>query len=167
MPLSSKLLGPGEEVVVDVRPHWRFLARPVSVVVALMAAAIAGLVKGAPRWGLDIVAAALVAALLWLAGRWLRWVTTSLVVTTDRVVVRRGVLRQKGREMLLDRVTDISYDRSLWDRLTGCGDLLIESAGRDSPEVLHDLPRPLRIQGQIQRLASEKRAELGAAWPAV
>ncbi|HET9061324.1 MAG TPA: PH domain-containing protein [Acidimicrobiales bacterium] len=157
MGFPAKLLNEGEDVVVDVRPHWRFLARQASLVAVAIAAAVGALVESLPRWSLMTIGILLVLCLLWLAARWLAWVSTSLVVTTQRVIVRRGVLRQTGREILLDRVTDISYDRSLWDRLTGCGDLLIESAGRDSPEVLKELPHPRRIQRQVQQLLVQAR----------
>jgi membrane protein YdbS with pleckstrin-like domain len=157
MGFPAKLLGPGEEVVVEVRPHWRFLARAVLAATLALAASVAVLVAGSPHWAQLAVGALLVLSLLWLLLRWLRWTTTSFVVTSSRLVVRRGVLRRTGREIMLDRLTDISYDRSLLDRLTGAGDLLLESAGKDSPEVLSDLPHPLRIRNEISRLAEERR----------
>ena len=153
---------------MDVRPHWRFLARAVLAATLALAASVAVMVAGTPRWAQLAVGAALVMCLFWLAVRWLRWTTTSFVVTNVRLVVRRGVLRRSGREILLDRLTDISYDRSLLDRLTGTGDLLLESAGRDSPEVLTDLPHPLRIRNEIARLAEERRlgGTQSGAWAA-
>jgi membrane protein YdbS with pleckstrin-like domain len=167
MGFPGKLLTPGEEVVVDVRPHWRFLARAVLAAVLALAASVAVLVASTPRWAQLAVGALLVLCLVWLAGRWLRWTTTSIVVTNARLVVRRGVLRRTGREILLERLTDISYDRSLLDRLTGAGDLLLESAGKDSPEVLSDLPHPLRIRNEISRLAEQRRtAGTGSGAPA-
>ncbi len=57
----------------------------------------------------------------------------------------------------MDRLTDISYNQSLFDRLLRCGDVLIESPGRDSPEVFPDLPHPVAIQNEIYRLINERR----------
>ena len=77
-------------------------------------------------------------------GRYIRWVTTSFVVTTERLILRKGILRRTVREILLDRLTDITYNQTLLDRILGCGDILLESPGRDSQEVFPDLPHPVR-----------------------
>jgi membrane protein YdbS with pleckstrin-like domain len=161
--LPAKLLNPGEQVELDSRPHWKFLALPVAWVAALVVAAAFSLVAGAPRWAQLALAAVLVVALVWLAGRWLRWVTSSFVVTTQRLVVRRGVLGRTAREIPLDRLTDVTCRQSLLDRLVGCGDVLVESPGRDSPEVFPDLPRPLLVQSLISRLAVTRTAPPAAA----
>jgi hypothetical protein len=54
----------------------------------------------------------------------------------------------------------------LTDRLLRCGDILLESPGRDSQEVFPDLPRPVVIQNEIYRLLNERRAMRGSAWQA-
>ena len=73
----------------------------------------------------------MVLSLLWLVERYLRWVTTSFVVTNQRLILRKGILRRSGREIMLDRLSDITYKQTLSDRLLRCGDILIESAGRE------------------------------------
>ncbi|HMK96630.1 MAG TPA: PH domain-containing protein [Acidimicrobiales bacterium] len=158
MGFPAKMLNPGEEVVVDVRPHWKYLFMPALAVTVVLAGCAVALVDGAPRWALLALAAVLVICLIWLAGRYLKWTTTTLVVTNERLVMRKGVLRRSGREILLDRLTDISYTQSLWDRALGCGDVLLESPGRDSPEVFPDLPHPVAIQNEIYRLINLRRA---------
>ena len=67
------------------------------------------------------------------------------------------------REILLDRLTDITYNQTLLDRILGCGDILLESPGRDSPEVFPDLPHPVKIQNEIYRLINQRRP---GAWVA-
>ena len=54
-------------------------------------------------------------------------------------------------------MTDISCSQSLTDRLLRCGDILLESPGRDSQEVFPDLPRPVAIQNEIYRLLNQRR----------
>ena len=96
----------------------------------------------------------------WLVGRYVRWTTTSFAVTSERLVLRKGVLRRTGREIRLDSLTDISYSQSLLDRMLGCGDILLESPGRDSQEVFPDLPHPVTIQNEIYRLINQRRGRL-------
>ena len=69
-----------------------------------------------------------------------------------------------GREIRLDSLTDISCSQSLTDRLLRCGDILLESPGRDSQEVFPDLPHPVSIQNEIYRLLNQRRGA-GAAVP--
>jgi uncharacterized membrane protein YdbT with pleckstrin-like domain len=151
-------LNPGEEVVLWARPHWKFLARPVFTSVLALAGAVAALFYGVPGWAEEALGALLLACLLWLATRYVRWATTSFVLTTQRLVMRKGVLSRHTKEMLVDRLTDISCHQGLLDRLLRCGDVLIETPGKDSPEVFPDLPRPTRIQNEIYRVVNERRS---------
>lgn len=144
-----KRLVEGESVVVDVRPHWWYLAGPVVVLAVVIAGAVTALVESAPTWADWLVVAALAVAALWLVGRYLRWVTTRLIVTTTRIIERRGIMGRSGREIPLNALTDIGYHQSIFERIIGAGDVLIESAGRDSQEVFPDLPHPAAIHNQI------------------
>jgi membrane protein YdbS with pleckstrin-like domain len=149
MPFPARLLTDGEEVVVDVRPHWWYLAGPVLVLGVVIIGAISAAVLGAPSW-LDWVAiVALALAAVWLVGRYIRWASTSLVVTNHRLISRTGVFVRTSREIPLPALTDISYRQSLLERVIGAGDVLLESAGRQGREVFPDLPRPARIQQAI------------------
>jgi membrane protein YdbS with pleckstrin-like domain len=161
MGYPSKLLNPGERVAVDVVPHWKYLARPVLAVAVAVAGAVVALQYQPPRWAELAIAGVVVLALLWLLGRYLGWVTTSFVVTNQRLILRKGVLRRSGREILIDRLTDITYKQTLTDRLLRCGDILLESPGREGREVLVDLPHPIRIQNEICRVVSQRDAVAG------
>jgi membrane protein YdbS with pleckstrin-like domain len=168
MGYPEKLLNPGEYVAVDVVPHWKYMVRPGAAVVLVLAGAIVALQLQPPRWAELAIAGVMVLSLLWLVERYLRWVTTSFVVTNQRLILRKGILRRSGREIMLDRLSDITYKQTLSDRLLRCGDILIESAGREGQEVLVDVPRPTRIQNEISRLVSQRQSgpPPAAAWAA-
>jgi membrane protein YdbS with pleckstrin-like domain len=171
MAFPSKLLNPGERVAVDVVPHWKYLARPVAAAVVAVGGAVVALQYQLPRWAELAIGGMVVLAAVWLLGRYLGWVTTSFVVTNQRLILRKGVLRRSGREILIDRLTDITYKQTLTDRLLRCGDILLESPGREGREVLVDLPNPIRIQNEICRLVSQRDGAGGpagqpvGAWP--
>lgn len=151
MAFPTKLLNDGEEVVLDVRHHWWVLAGPVSVVIVVLAGGVTAHTEGAPT-AVDLVLLVLLAvASAWLLVRYLRWVTTSLVVTTERLIHRTGIIAKAGREIPLEHLTNISYRQRIFERIIGMGDLLLESAGRDSAEVFSDLPHPATIQNEIYR----------------
>jgi membrane protein YdbS with pleckstrin-like domain len=157
-----KLLNPSEQVAVDVGPHWKYMVRPGLAVIIALALAVGTLGAPADRWEELAVAVVLVLCLLWLGVRYVKWATTSFTVTNERLILRRGVLRRSWREILLDRLTDISCRQTLGDRLLGCGDILLESPGREGQEVFPDLPHPLRIQKEIYRLVNQRRLVVGA-----
>ena len=135
----------------------------LSALIIALAGAIAALVEQVPQWAELALAGLLVVCVLWLAVRYLRWATTSFAVTSERLVLRKGVLRRTGREIRLDSLTDISCSQSLTDRVLRCGDILLESPGRDSQEVFPDLPHPVGIQNEIYRLLNQRRGRAGAA----
>jgi uncharacterized membrane protein YdbT with pleckstrin-like domain len=147
----TRQLNPGEEVVLDTHPHWWYLAGPVSTVVVVLAGCIVALALGTPEAVHYILLGAVALALGWLIVRYLRWVTTSLVVTTTRLVDRRGILAKVGREIPLEHLSDIGYRQTFFDRIIGAGDIVLESAGRESEEVFPSLPRPAMIQNEIYR----------------
>jgi uncharacterized membrane protein YdbT with pleckstrin-like domain len=111
--------------------------------------AIAAVVLAAASWVGWVAIGALALAAAWLVGRYVRWASTSLVVTNCRLISRAGVFTRNGREIPLPALTDISYRQSLFERVIGAGDVLLESAGRQGHEVFPDLPRPARIQQAI------------------
>jgi uncharacterized membrane protein YdbT with pleckstrin-like domain len=144
-----KLLNDGEQVVLDLIPHWSTLALPVAVLVAVLAATIAG-----ETFNHDLglgLAVVLVVVIGWVALRVARRQTTNLVLTTDRLIHRVGIVAKRGKEIPLERVNDIGYHQSVFERMIGTGDLSIESAGARSREVFSDIPRPAVVQNEIYR----------------
>lgn len=144
-----KHLARDETVFVDVRPHWWYLAGPVALLALVLVGAVAALVEGVPGWTHWLIAATLIVAGGWLVGRYLRWRTTRLLVTSTRIVERRGILGRMGREIPLAALTDIGYRQTIFERVIRCGDVVIESAGRDGQEVFADLPNPQAIHNEI------------------
>jgi hypothetical protein len=84
------------------------------------------------------------------------WRATTLVVTNDRLIRRSGVLSKNGREIPLSQLTDISYRQNIFNRIIGAGDVVLESAGRESEEVFPSLPHPAEIQNEIYGLMSAR-----------
>lgn len=151
-------------MVVEVRPHWWYLASPVAALAAVIVGSGFGWAESMPGLADWVAAAALVVSTVWLLGRYVRWANTRLVVTTSRVMERKGVLGRSGREIPVAALTNIEYHQSLFERLIGTGDLVLESAGRDGREVFPDLPQPEAIHDEIWAQADASRR--GAAGPA-
>jgi uncharacterized membrane protein YdbT with pleckstrin-like domain len=160
MAYPDKVLGDEEEVVRHLHPHWLTVFWPVVaflllVGVASFAAAIvpAGAQQG--LWRLVVVGVALLLALRLVVAPLVRWRTTHYVITTHRLLYRVGVLAHSGRDIGLSRITDVSYRRSLWDRIIDSGTLTIETAGEGGPTVLSDIPDSDGVQQLLSQLAEE------------
>jgi len=149
VPFPTKLLNDGEDVILDLRPHWSTLARPVAALVAVLAATVVVATVSHLAW--RVLAVVLLATAGWVGVRVLRRQTTNFVVTTDRLVYRSGILAKHGKEIPLERVNDIAFRQSVFERLIGTGDLSIESAGAQSRETFGDIPRPSVVQNEIYR----------------
>lgn len=157
MAYPRRLLQQDEEVVLDLHPHWRRIFFPVlsvPVVVALAAFAAAELPnrswRGNARWGL--LALAIVILIFTFLRPWLRWITTSYVVTTHRVVLRDGVLSRSGRDIPLSRINDVTFEHNIVERVLRSGTLLVESAGERGQVTLADVPRVEDVQRTLYRL---------------
>jgi membrane protein YdbS with pleckstrin-like domain len=151
MSFPRRLLRPGEEVVLDVRPQGWVLVPRGLLALLVLAGAVAAQVAGVSSFAAWALVVLLAVSLGWLVIGYLRWITTSFVLTTDRLVHRSGILSRHSREIPLEHLSDISYRQRLLERVVGIGDLVLESAGRDSTETFVGLPRPARIQREIHR----------------
>jgi uncharacterized membrane protein YdbT with pleckstrin-like domain len=105
------------------------------------------------------VAIVVVALLVLVVGTlmpFLRWVTTHYVVTDRRIITRRGIIARSGRDMPLSRVNDISFSHTVWERILGCGTLVIESAGETGQLTLSSVPHVEHVQRRIYELADDE-----------
>ncbi len=152
MPFPRRLLNDGEAIVLDLRPHWWVLVGSGLLLVLSLALAVVvdTVVPGAAHD--PVLIASLVLVLLALGRfvrRYVRWATTNMVLTTQRLIVRAGVLTKIGREIPLERINDLTYRQRLFERLIGAGDVRIESAGERGQETMRMVPRPTRVQQAI------------------
>ena len=151
VPFPRKLLNDDEDIVLDLHPHWWFFAPPLF---ALVASIVLGVVVAA---GTDItwlqvpVGVLVVGCLLWFGVRYARWATTNFVVTTDRLIYRHGVLAKHGIEIPLDRVNTVFFRQSVFERMVGSGDLVIESAGEMGRQAFSNVRHPSAVQNEIYR----------------
>ena len=62
-------------------------------------------------------------------------------------------MARSGRDMPLARVNDISFSHTVFERILGCGTLVVESAGERGQLVLSDVPHVEAVQRRIYELA--------------
>lgn len=161
MPYPEDSLHPNEQLVLDLHPHWWFFAKSVGVgVVALIVAGWA--LSTSIDWLKLLAAAFLLGTLLWILERYIRWISTHFVLTSDRVIYRSGVVAKKGIEIPLERINTIFFHQRIFERMFGLGDLEIESASKDGAQRFDDIKNPAAVQNEIYQQMEQneiKRAD--------
>lgn len=146
--LPSKYLGADEVEVLHLRTHGKALVGPALVL--LITAVLTGVALAAapPDWqpwaGWVLLGVALLVFAGWVLLPYLRWLTTTYTLTNRRIITRRGIINKTGHDLPLSRINNVAYERSLLDRMLGCGTLQLTTAA-EAPVELHDIPDVERV----------------------
>jgi membrane protein YdbS with pleckstrin-like domain len=149
MRYPERLLTDDEEILRQFRPHWRVLL-PV-LAWAMLAAALGGVAGAAldPPWREIAIGGAVLLWVLVSTKPLIDWWFTNYVLTTERIVVRRGMIARTGTEIPLEQVTNVLYSQTVLERLLRYGDVVLEAAGSEGRSELHDIPDPEGFQHEV------------------
>ena len=169
MPYPKKLLNEGEELALDLRPHWWFFSKHILTGDPAVHRADPDRRQARRRRrtsGLLVVWAIVALVVGGLARRssTCEWNFTHFVVTDDRVIYRTGVLSKRGVEIPMERINNINFHQGICERIIGAGDLDIESAGKDGQSHFDDVWHPDGVQQELYRQmeANAKKRAAGA-----
>ncbi|SRR6266508_2180945 len=150
MPFPRRLLIEGEELVLDLRPHWIALVMPAVATVAAIAVMIA-LYEAFEEPVLDNVVG--VAGGLFLLAYPVRklidWLTSHFVVTSDRIIHRRGFIAKYSMEVPLEAINDVRFEQGIIARIIGAGTLVVQSASEAGRQVFDHIRKPEEVQKTI------------------
>jgi uncharacterized membrane protein YdbT with pleckstrin-like domain len=165
MGYPQELLSQGETVEFEMRPHWRALLMPITIIVAVLIAVgviaamwgswFEGSVGTIGRW--IFLGVGLVVVTMFAVKPLAYWFTTQYVFTDRRIIIRRGLVAREGRDMPLSKVNNVSFSVSVPGRLLNYGRLSIDSAS-DEELVIDDVPNVEFIQREVNRLHEEDDA---------
>jgi uncharacterized membrane protein YdbT with pleckstrin-like domain len=165
VPFPRRLLIPGEELILDLRPHWIALVGPALVTALAFALATwaSTQVDGAVQaviWG-----AFLVVMIAYPVRKVVDWATSHFVVTSDRIVHRRGLIAKYSMEVPLEAINDVRFEQGIVDRVIGAGTLVIQSASEAGRQVFDHIRKPEEVQRTIyhQSELNQQRMYQGGA----
>jgi uncharacterized membrane protein YdbT with pleckstrin-like domain len=151
VPFPRKLLNDGEEVVLDLHPHWWFFAPHIAALIVSLLIGVLVLAT-TPEVYVAVPGALLVIVCLLVFGvRYAQWITINFVVTTDRLIYRHGVIAKHGIEIPLERVNTVFFSQSIFERILRTGDLVIESAGERGQQSFSNVRNPSAVQNEIYK----------------
>ncbi len=123
-------LHPGEQLIFEGHPSWRailgfYLKGVVIAVVVAFVAKIAG-----AGGGTVFLIVLVILALTVLIG-FLKRVSTTYTITDRRLNIKRGIVSREVQETRLERVQNVNYQQSLYQRVMQIGDVDFDTAATD------------------------------------
>jgi len=157
MAYPKKLLSDGEAVETEFRPHWSGLLREGLIVLVGTAVGVILLLFDAPSW--TLVALPILVFVFIVKGV-IEWFTTLHVVTNERVIYRAGFIAKRGNEIPLEVINDIAFNQTIFEKIFGTGDLMIESAGTHGQTRYRDIPKPEEVQSVVYRVREKRMLQI-------
>jgi uncharacterized membrane protein YdbT with pleckstrin-like domain len=147
---EGRLVG-NEQVLHQFRPHWKVLIPAIAWALgfaALVGVGFAALDLQNAYW---VLAGVVVVWLALSAKSILAWVFTNYVLTSGRIIVRKGMVARSGTEIPLESISNVLFSQRVLERLLGYGDVIVESAGSMGQVDLVGVPDPERLQHEIRK----------------
>lgn len=128
--MAALNLSPGERVIFQGHPSWRAIVG--FYLKGILIAALVGVIFklfDAGAGTVFLVVLVIVAATV-LIGFFKR-VSTTYTITDRRLNIRRGIVSREVQETRLERVQNVNYQQSIYQRLMQIGDVDFDTAAGD------------------------------------
>jgi uncharacterized membrane protein YdbT with pleckstrin-like domain len=143
-------LQPGEKVIYQGHPSWRAILG-FYLKGTLIAAAVGIIVTLIDSTGLGLLAFAAIVGITILAGL-IKRVATVYTITDRRLNIKRGIVARKVQETRLQRVQNVNYTQSVYERVMQIGDIDFDTAGTDDSDfVFAGVAQPEQVVEQVDR----------------
>lgn len=76
--------------------------------------------------------------------------TTEIVVTSNRIIFKRGLIARNVGEMSIDRIESVSVVQSFWGRIFDFGRLIVHGMGVGEM-IMPNLAEPIRFRKAIEK----------------
>jgi uncharacterized membrane protein YdbT with pleckstrin-like domain len=164
-------LSPAEQVIFEGHPSWRsilgFYIKGIllTAAVALVVAVVTNIADDEVNEGLVTIVAVVGVGLTILAG-FIKRVATRYTITNRRLHIKRGIISREIQETRLERVQNVNYHQSVYQRVMQIGDVDFDTAAGDDynfifsgvaePEdVVHQVGEATRLGGRPAGLGDE------------
>ncbi len=164
----KEYLAEDEELILVTGLSQAYL-RQAGLLYVMFPGAIFGLAGAVLGWflGIDKVWIAVIALLLVLLVAIVKTFhlhhANRYLLTTRRLMVKKGLFSVQLSVALYDKITHIEVDQSLFDRwLLHHGDIIINTAGQNKNEmVLKYVDYPIEFKNLLERLINREREHFG------
>ncbi|MEX2107483.1 MAG: PH domain-containing protein [Solirubrobacterales bacterium] len=124
-------LSPGEQMIFEGHPSWRAILGFYlkGILIAAVVAAIAKLILDVSTSVVFVIVAVLI-GLTVLIG-FIKRVATTYSITNRRLNIKRGIISREIQETRLERVQNVNYRQSVYQRIMQIGDVDFDTAATD------------------------------------
>jgi uncharacterized membrane protein YdbT with pleckstrin-like domain len=138
----------GEKVIYEGHPSWRAIVG--FYLKGFLVAALVGVaVALVDETSTGVLVAAAIAGLTVLAG-FVKRVATTYTITDRRLNIKRGIVSRKVQETRLQRVQNVNFSQSVYQRLMQIGDVDFDTAaGDDYNFVFAGVAEPEEVVQQV------------------
>jgi len=142
-------LSPGERVIFQGHPSWRAILG--FYLKGILIAAIVGVLFklfGASSGTVFLVVLVIVAGTMLIG--FVRRVATTYTITDRRLNIKRGIVSREVQETRLERVQNVNYKQSVYQRLVQVGDVDFDTAaGDDYNFVFYGVANPDEVVHRV------------------
>jgi uncharacterized membrane protein YdbT with pleckstrin-like domain len=150
---------PGEQIIFQGHPSWRSILAFYlkGLLIGVIIAVIAALIGDGFLMPFVIVLAAL--AITVLIG-FIRRVATVYTITNRRLNIKRGIFARDIQETRLERVQNVNYRQTVFQRMLNVGDVDFDTAATDSDNLFtfNGVGDPAEVVTQVDRATSQNAA---------
>ncbi len=129
-PMAGLNLSPGEQVIFEGHPSWRAILG--FYLKGILLAAVVGVIARL----FDVSSATVFLIVLVIIGLtilagFVKRVATTYTITTRRLNIKRGIVSREIQETRLERVQNVNYRQSVFQRVVQIGDVDFDTAATD------------------------------------
>ena len=167
LPAVSLNLSPEEQVIFQGHPSWRAILGFYlkGLLIAIVLGVIAKLVDGNAT---AFVVVLVVLVLTVLIG-FIKRVATTYTITNRRLNIKRGIVSREVQETRLERVQNVNYRQTVYQRIMQIGDVDFDTAATDDYDfVFYGVANPAEVVHRVDQATGTHTAGthgLGEAQP--
>ncbi|MCB0870058.1 MAG: PH domain-containing protein [Solirubrobacterales bacterium] len=146
---------PGEQIIFQGHPSWRSILAFYlkGLLIGIIVAVIAYIIDGS---FITVFLIILVALGISVLIGFIRRVATVYTITDRRLNIKRGIFARDIQETRLERVQNVNYSQTVFQRLLQVGDVDFDTAASDPDNlfVFNGVADPLGVVQQVDRATS-------------
>ena len=164
-------LSPGEQVIFQGHPSWRAIVGfylkgiLITAVVAALVAAVTAITGDGVDKAIVTIVFIVGVALTILIG-FIKRVSTTYTITNRRLNIKRGIISREVQETRLERVQNVNYDQSVFQRAMQIGDVDFDTAaGDDYNFIFAGVAQPEEVVDQVDKATRGAGGHAGLGEP--
>lgn len=164
-------LSPGEQVIFQGHPSWRAILGfylkgiLVTAIIVGVVALVTTITEDGANDALMILVGIVGLALTILIG-FIKRVSTTYTITNRRLNIKRGIVSREVQETRLERVQNVNYDQSVFQRVMQIGDVDFDTAaGDDYNFIFGGVAQPEEVVDEVDRATRGGHPHAGLGEP--